>query len=103
MGCILRPTSGRVLVGDIDATRLSESQLPALRARWFGFVFQQYHLFDALTARENVELALRMKFGAYPRAGDEADRLLGLVGLGRHGRHRPASLSGGERQRIAIA
>jgi putative ABC transport system ATP-binding protein len=103
MGCILRPTGGRVLVDGADAVKLNEGALPALRARMFGFIFQQYHLFDALTAQENVEMALRMKFGSYPHAARESARLLSLVGLGQKLRRKPRSLSGGERQRVAIA
>ena len=103
MGCTLRPTAGQVLVQDVDAAKLGEGDLPALRARCFGFIFQQYHLFAALTALENVEMALVMKFGRYPQARDEAARLLTTVGLGPRMRYKPATLSGGERQRVAIA
>ncbi len=103
MGCTLRPTSGQVLVQDVDATQLGEGDLPALRGRCFGFIFQQYHLFAALTALENVEMALVMKFGTYPQARAEAARLLTTVGLGRRLHYKPATLSGGERQRVAIA
>jgi putative ABC transport system ATP-binding protein len=103
MGCILRPCEGKVLVGGVDAARLSEEKLPGLRARHFGYVFQQYNLFQALTARENVEAALEMKFGRVPRAGAEADRLLDLVGLASRSGHKPRALSGGQCQRVSIA
>jgi putative ABC transport system ATP-binding protein len=103
MGCILRPCEGEVLVSGVDAARLSEAKLPGLRARHFGYVFQQYNLFQALTARENVEAALEMKFGRVPRAGAEADRLLDLVGLASRSGHKPRALSGGQCQRVSIA
>lgn len=103
MGCILQPTSGRVIVADIDATGLGENRLPGVRARYFGYIFQHYHLFNALTALENVEMALLMKFGSYRRSQEEAARLLTQVGLAKRMHHKPARLSGGERQRVAIA
>ena len=64
LGCILRPTSGQVWIGDVDAAQVNEVRLSELRARNFGYVFQHYNLFDALTARENVEAAQHMKFGS---------------------------------------
>jgi putative ABC transport system ATP-binding protein len=103
MGCILRPTTGQVIVDGLDATALSERQFPELRANYFGYVFQHYHLFNALTAAENVEMTLRLKFGDFPRPREEAARLLQMVGLGARLRHKPGTLSGGERQRVAIA
>lgn len=103
MGCILRPTSGRVIVDGTDTSALGERRLPQLRAHYFGYVFQHYHLFNALTALENVEMTLRMKFGRYDQPRAEAARLLEAVGLGARLHHKPAALSGGERQRVAIA
>jgi putative ABC transport system ATP-binding protein len=103
MGCLLRPTTGRVCAGGLDVSSLGESQLPRLRAEFFGYIFQQHRLFAALTALENVEMTLRMKFAGYPNARAEAVQLLAAVGLaGRH-EHRPLALSGGERQRVAVA
>src|SRR5437773_1806341 len=58
MGCILRPTSGRVIVDGKDVTELGEGGRPLLRATYFGYIFQHYHLFDSLTALENVEMTL---------------------------------------------
>lgn len=103
MGCILRPSSGTVTVAGVAATEVSERRLPRLRAANFGYIFQHYHLFGALTALENVEMALLMKFGDYPNPRQEASHLLEVVGLGRRLSHKPAKLSGGERQRVAIA
>src|SRR5206468_3897500 len=86
-----------------NAAKLSERELPGLRARNFGFVFQGFNLFPALTALDNVAMAIEMKD---PRAKDprgEARRLLDLVGLGPRAHHLPADLSGGQKQRVAIA
>ncbi|HET6283002.1 MAG TPA: ABC transporter ATP-binding protein [Polyangia bacterium] len=103
LGLLLRPTSGDVVVDGQVATGLPERALPAIRARHFGFVFQGFNLFAALTALENVALATQMK---HPKARDtveEARRLLAAVGLGDRMHHRPEELSGGQKQRVAIA
>jgi putative ABC transport system ATP-binding protein len=102
LGLLLRPTSGRVLVGGRDVTRLDERALPALRAATFGFVFQGFNLFAALTALENVAIPTRLK-GGRPVAEDEARRLLEAVGLGQRLHALPEQLSGGQKQRVAIA
>ena len=103
LGCILRPTSGQVWIGGIDAAQVNEVRLSELRARNFGYVFQHYNLFNALTARENVEAAQRMKFGSVPNVRDETSRLLDRVGLANRSEHKPRALSGGQCQRVAIA
>ena len=103
LGLLLRPTSGEVWIEGRDVAGLTERELPALRARNFGFVFQGFNLFPALSALENVAMAVQMKD---PRAKDprgEARRLLELVGLGPRAHHLPADLSGGQKQRVAIA
>ncbi|MGP8248079.1 MAG: ABC transporter ATP-binding protein [Bryobacteraceae bacterium] len=103
MGCILRPTSGSVKLAGREVTRLSEKQLPAVRLRHIGFVFQGFNLFPTLTAVENVEIALELKRVARAQRRTQAGALLDEVGL--DGKHRayPADLSGGQKQRVAIA
>ena len=103
LGLILRPTLGEVRLGGHSVSGLAENRLPALRARHFGFVFQGFNLFDALSARENVALATKMKLPDSPDAHDEAAVLLRTVGLGDRMHHRPPDLSGGQKQRVAIA
>jgi putative ABC transport system ATP-binding protein len=104
LGLLLAPTSGRVAVGGRDVTALGERDLPAIRAATFGFVFQGFNLFPALTALENVAMPLRMKGQLRgDDADDEARRLLGAVGLADRLHHLPADLSGGQKQRVAIA
>ena len=103
MGCILRPTSGQVLMAGNDVTSLREADLPALRLRHIGFVFQGFNLFPTLTAGENVELSLGLKGVKSATAKEEARRLLTLVGLEEKVHAFPADLSGGQKQRVAIA
>lgn len=103
LGCILRPTSGAILLGGREVSGLSDRELPRIRRRCFGFVFQSFHLFPFLTARENVETALRLrKVPAASRLRRSID-LLEDCGLEDRMEFYPASLSGGEKQRVAIA
>jgi len=103
MGCILTPTSGRVDVGGTPVDARRPDMLRAVRRRSIGFVFQQYNLFPALTALENVEYALNVKGVRGRAAGKEAARVLERVGLGDRLGFLPRDLSGGQKQRVAIA
>lgn len=103
LGLLLRPTTGEVWLEGKNAAELSERELPDLRARNFGFVFQGFNLFPALTALENVAIAIQMKDPGRKDARLEARRLLELVDLGTRVHHLPADLSGGQKQRVAIA
>ena len=103
LGGLDTPSSGRVEIGGVDITRMSENRLADIRNRKIGFVFQFFNLIPTLTALENVELPIQFsRNGRYsPRL--RAEELLGLVGLGDRLKHRPGQLSGGEQQRVAIA
>jgi len=103
MGCILTPTAGSVTVaGEVVEPDRPEA-LRDVRRRSIGFVFQQFNLFPALTALENVEYALNVKGLANGRARAEAARTLERVGLGDRLHFLPRDLSGGQKQRVAIA
>ncbi len=82
IGCLLRPTSGRVVIDGVDVTALPAREHPRIRRTLVGFVFQTFNLLDALTARENVEVALNIGGVKGVAAGERADRLLVDVGLG---------------------
>ena len=103
MGCILRPTSGTVLVAGRDTGICAEHELAQIRRQYLGFVFQSFNLFRSLTAQENVEVVLRMKGHPKPAIQAEAADLLARVGLAKRAHAYPRDLSGGEKQRTAIA
>ena len=96
-----RPTSGSIVVGGADITRLDEDALARLRRDTIGFVFQSFHLIPTLTAAENV--AVPLELAARPGASAHALELLAAVGLAERAHHYPAQLSGGEQQRVALA
>jgi len=103
MGCILRPTSGTVVVDGQSMSELGEDALPDIRRRYFGFVFQSFNLFGTLTALENVEVVLRMKGMPKNAIASQSLALLERVGLGPRAHAYPRDLSGGEKQRTALA
>lgn len=103
MGCILRPTSGEVYVEDQKVSGFTEEQLPDIRRKYLGFVFQSFNLFPPLTTRENIELVLRLKHVEKTRIREVAMSLLEAVGLTKRANLYPEDLSGGEKQRTALA
>jgi putative ABC transport system ATP-binding protein len=103
VGCMLTPTDGAVVIDGRRVDPARPQDLPEFRRRSIGFVFQQFNLFPALTAAENVEYALNLKGTKSPEARGEAHRLLGEVGLADRRDFLPRDLSGGQKQRVAIA
>src|ERR1700736_6744684 len=96
------PTSGQVLIDNVDITKMTEGRLAVVRNNKIGMVFQAYNLIPTLTAQENVEVPLYVgKHKGSPAS--RAKELLDLVGLSHRLTHRPNQLSGGEQQRVAIA
>ena len=103
LGAMLRPTSGSVTVDGTDVASAPERALPPLRARHFGFIFQDFNLLSALDATENVELACNLAGVTGRAARQRATDLLTRLGLADRLHFRPDQLSGGEKQRVAIA
>jgi putative ABC transport system ATP-binding protein len=102
-GCLLRPTSGSVYILGEEATRLGQARLARFRLRHIGFVFQSFNLLPALTAQENVEIALNLAGVTGRAARERARHLLELLGLTPRAHQRPPDLSAGEQQRLAVA
>jgi putative ABC transport system ATP-binding protein len=103
VGCILTPTAGEVEIAGTRVRRTDDASLREVRRRSIGFVFQQYNLFPALSALENVEYSLNVRGQRGREAREEATRVLERVGLGDRLHFLPRDLSGGQKQRVAIA
>jgi putative ABC transport system ATP-binding protein len=95
------PSSGSVLIDNVDITRLDEDALARLRGEKVGFVFQFFHLIPSLTAFENV--AVPMEIAGLDDVRKRTETLLKEVGLTGRAHHYPSQLSGGEQQRVALA
>jgi len=103
IGAMDTPTRGEVWLNGRNLAQMSEAGRTRLRCREVGFVFQTFNLLPALSALENVEIALRLAGVPGRERRTRATELLERVGMGERVRHRPRQLSGGERQRVAIA
>ncbi len=103
LGATLKPTSGSIEVDGRRISDLSERQLPEIRLRRFGFIFQDFNLLSSLTALENVILVLNLAGKNDREAKARAEALLRDLGLGERLHFLPEKLSGGEKQRVAIA
>ncbi|SFN75247.1 putative ABC transport system ATP-binding protein [Formivibrio citricus] len=98
-----KPTSGQILVRDVDIATLNDAELADWRAGHVGFIFQFYNLMPVLTAQENVELPLLLTPLSRRERRERALLALELVGLADRVNHTPSELSGGQQQRVAIA
>ena len=101
IGCIDRPTSGRVLLEEKDLTAMGDEALARVRRRRIGHVYQDFRLLEMLTAEENIRMPCLLD----NRPVDEKRlrALAKLLGVDQRLRHLPRELSGGQRQRVAIA
>lgn len=97
------PTSGRYVLGQVEVSDASESQLTDIRKGNIGFIFQNFMLIDELSVYENVELPLLCLNVPRSKRQTRVREVLELVGLQRRSKHRPVQLSGGQQQRVAIA
>jgi putative ABC transport system ATP-binding protein len=103
IGCLDRPTSGTIVLGDDDVSRLDDDALSEIRASRIGFVFQSYNLIPQLTVLENIEVPLYYQKRLSSENRQRSRELADMVGLGDRLGHRPTQLSGGQQQRVAIA
>ncbi|TPV95573.1 MAG: ABC transporter ATP-binding protein [Myxococcales bacterium FL481] len=103
LGTLDLPTSGEILFGNVDITRLPPPDLAQFRNRTIGFVFQFHHLLPEFDALENVMMPAMIARLPVSEARERGSEMLHSVGLADRMHHRPGELSGGEQQRVAIA
>jgi len=103
IGCLDRPTTGKVVLNGTDISTLNDSELARMRGREIGFVFQTFNLYPTLTSIENVELPMAIAEIEKGKRRERAMELLRRVGLEKRANHLPSQMSGGERQRVAVA
>ncbi len=103
LGALDRPTSGKVVYGNVDVFSLDANEVARFRNEHVGFVFQFHHLLPEFTALENVMMPAFIRRIDRKEAAEAAAAILGDVGLGNRLHHRPGELSGGEQQRVAVA
>jgi len=103
IGCLDKPTSGKVIIDGIDTSKLSDKELTDIRRDKLGFVFQQYYLIPTLTAFENVELVMLIKGVPKKEREKKVMELLEIMGIANAADRKPSELSGGMQQRVAIA
>jgi putative ABC transport system ATP-binding protein len=103
LGCLDRPTSGTIILGDQDVSLLNDNARSEIRAKKIGFIFQSYNLIPQLTVLENIEVPLYYQGRITQAARRRCRELAEMVGLKDRLRHRPTQLSGGQQQRVAIA
>jgi putative ABC transport system ATP-binding protein len=103
LGTLLRPTSGRVLLGGVELTGASDSELTRVRRHRIGFLFQALHLIPGLPAWRNVAYPLLPYVPSEPERRERALSLLRELRLEERATHAPEEMSGGEQQRVALA
>ncbi len=103
LGCLDKPSEGRIMLDGVDVANLPESELYKIRRKKIGFIFQTFNLLPYLNARENVELPMEGNGMSKSERNKKARELLQMVNLSGREEHRPQRLSAGEQQRVAIA
>lgn len=103
LGTLDRPTSGSLLLFGKDLSQKKDNALAACRAKQYGFVFQTFGLIPVLSARENIEVPLRIAKTSVKERNLRVDEALEQVGLAKHAEQRPYELSGGQQQRVGVA
>jgi len=103
LGCLDKPTSGKIFIDGSDVSTLNENELARIRREKIGFIFQKYNLIPTLNALENIELSMGFAGVDSQTRTTKAKQLLEMVELSKRLTHKPSELSGGEQQRVAIA
>ena len=103
LGGLDNPSSGKVIVGDTEITKLKDSELIDYRLKHIGFVFQAYNPIPVLTTMENVEFIMLLQKRSKQERDARAMQLLDEMGIGDKASQRPSQLSGGQQQRVAVA
>jgi putative ABC transport system ATP-binding protein len=103
LGGLLKPSDGRIRIGDDELTQLDESRLPEVRLHHIGFIFQDFNLLSALSSLDNVALVGQLNGLSRKESRRRSGELLEHLGLGHRLNFLPEKLSGGEKQRVAIA
>jgi putative ABC transport system ATP-binding protein len=103
LGCLDKPSSGKIFIDGKDVSMLNESELARIRREKIGFIFQKYNLIPTLNALENVELSMGFAGVDSQVRTAKAKKLLEMVELSKRLTHKPSEMSGGEQQRVAIA
>jgi len=103
LGCVLTPDAGSLYMLGTDVTRLSRNKQAQFRREKIGFVFQRFHLFDALTTVENIQMPLNLQGVPASRSRRVALELLARVGLSERASYKASQLSMGQKQRVALA
>jgi len=103
IGCLDRPTEGKVILKGKDIAKLSSNELARVRNETIGFVFQTFNLINTLNILENVSLPLIFRGVSGEERIRKAMKYLEMVGLKGREKHKPMELSGGQQQRVAIA
>ncbi len=103
IGCMAKPTTGRVFLDEREITSLPERFLTQIRRKTFGFIFQQFNLIKGISAIENVMLPAYTSVGIHNGLKEKASHLLDTLGLSGKAESKVEWLSGGEAQRVTIA
>ncbi len=103
IGCLDKPTRGKVLLESRDISEYNSNELARVRGKKIGFIFQTFNLYPTLTALENIQLPMRIHEIPDREVEEISKKLLDTVGLADRANHFPAQLSGGQQQRVAVA
>lgn len=102
IGCLDRPTKGRVHVDGVEVSKFNKKEAAEFRLHRIGFVFQAYNLIPVLSAYENAEFVMMLKGAPAKERRETVMKLLHRVGLEGMTDRRPHELSGGQQQRVAV-